>query len=148
MLNLNPWLPVKNLFLSSDSATIFKVLTQSDYKSKNRWLFRYYQHLPIEDIRDEHLNALKELFSSAEINHFLNLQECLLKYESIENGFIVEIVQIILNRVKAEPFFARSLGFIFYKETEINKQLLSLFWHSRHLLLKTPGTSIHDLNFK
>jgi hypothetical protein len=51
-LEINPC-PVAILLSSFDAGIVFTVLNTPEYPSKNRWLFNYYQHLPIDDIKPD-----------------------------------------------------------------------------------------------
>jgi hypothetical protein len=50
-----------------------------------------------------------------------------LKYESIQKGFIVDIVQIIIERTSISPEFTHSLSLMFFPHAKINKTLNSVF---------------------
>ena len=112
----------------------FNIITLPDYPSKHRWLFHYYQHLPEDDIEQEQIDALRELYKIAEYKYFIGDNDYLLKYENIERGFISNIVKIIIERAKTVPEFAYKLNFIFNRHTEINKKLKSLFSDNYTLL--------------
>lgn len=145
ILRLNPWILVSNLIASCGAVTAFEVISMADYPSKNRWLFSYYQHLQKEDIKSEHFEALAELYATSAYEYFINDLDFLLKYESIENGFIVRITQIIVNRTISEPLVAHTLSLIFNKHTEINKQLLSLF-SSNSILLEDAFITVDKID--
>ena len=112
----------------------FNIITLPDYPSKHRWLFHYYQHLPKDDIKQEQIDALRELYKIAEYKYFIGDNDYLLKYENIERGFISNIVKIIIERAKTVPEFAYKLNFIFNRHIEINKKLKSLFSDNYTLL--------------
>jgi hypothetical protein len=133
-LIINPWVIVYNLILSCGSTTSFDVITLSDYPTKNRWLFSYYQNLPKDDIKKEQIDALRELYKTSEYKYFINDIDYLLKYESIKNGFFLDIVRIIIKRASVTPEFAYSLSLMFNPHSEINKQLSSLFSNKFKLL--------------
>ncbi|MFQ5713181.1 MAG: hypothetical protein ACE5GU_04055 [Candidatus Scalinduaceae bacterium] len=145
ILRLNPWILVSNLITSCGAITAFEVLSMADYPSKNRWLFSYYQHLQKEDIKPEHFEALAELYASSAHEYFINDLDFLLKYESIKNGFIVRITQIIVDRTISEPLVANVLSLIFNKHTEINKQLMSLF-SSNSILLEDAYITVDKID--
>ena len=126
-LEINPWIVVSNLLSSLGAARVFAVLNTPEYPSKNRWLFSYYQHLPSDDIQPEHINALYDLYKESEYKYFINDIDYLLKYESIQKGFVADIVLIIVERASISPEFAHSLSLMFNPHTEINKTLNSVF---------------------
>ena len=126
-LMINPWIVVSNLILSCGSIASFDVLTLSDYPTKNRWLFSYYQHLSEKDIKQEQIDALSKLYQTSDYKYFINDVDYLLKYEAIKKGFVAEVVQIISDRSRRTPEFSHALSLMFNKHTEINKQLLPLF---------------------
>ncbi|MCF6202947.1 MAG: hypothetical protein L3J59_04635 [Methylococcaceae bacterium] len=126
-LEINPWIVVSSLLASLGAARVFTVLNTPEYPSKNRWLFSYYQHLPSGDIQPEHINVLYDLYNESEYKYFINDIDYLLKYESIQKGFVADIVQIILKRASVSPEFAHTLSLMFNPHTEINKTLNSVF---------------------
>lgn len=133
-LKINPWDIVFNLIIKCGSKTALKVLSSADFPTKNHWVFSYYQHLPEKDIQQEQIEAFVELYSTSAIGDFVNHAEFVLKYESVKNGFIVKVSQILVDKAVAEPEFIRALSLLFNKHTEINKQLISLFSSNLKLL--------------
>jgi len=134
VLNLHPYPLVYNLVTSCGSSVSFNVLSEVNYPSKNKWLFSYYQCLPEKEIRPHHLAELKDLFKSAQYNDFVYGLDYLLKYECLESGYIVDIVQDIADKTKADPLFAHILSPMFNDHTELNKALSSLFFTNETLL--------------
>jgi len=133
-LEINPWVVVSNLLSSLGAARAFEILSRPEYPSKNRWLFSYYQHLPSDDIQPEHISALYDLYKESEYKYFINDIDYLLRYESIQKGFITDIVQIILKRAIVAPEFAHLLSLMFNPHTEINKTLNTVFLGKFNLL--------------
>jgi len=133
-LEINPWPVVSNLLSIFDTTKVFAVLNTPEYPSKNRWLFNYYKHLPIADIQLEHINRLYDLYKISEYKYFIKDIDYLLKYESIEKGFVANVVRIILERINTNPEFAYLLSLIFSPHTEINKKLNSVFFGKFTLL--------------
>ncbi len=133
-LIINPWGVISNLILSYGSTESFNIIAIADYPSKNIWLFSYYQYLSKDDIKQEQIDALSELYQTSDYKYFINDVDYLLKYESINKGFVNKIVQIIIDRSNTVPEFAHVLSLMFNKHTEINKQLLSLFSSSLTIL--------------
>ncbi len=126
-LEIDPWIIVSNLLSALDGERVFSVLNTPEYLSKHRWLFSYYQHLPKYDIQQEHISALYDLYKISEYKYFINDIDYLLKYESIQKGFVADIVKLILERACVSPELPRSLSLIFNPHTEISKTLNSVF---------------------
>ena len=133
-LEISPSGIVYNLLSSLGAAKAFFVLNTPEYPSKNRWLFSYYQDLSNGDIQPEHLNALHDLYKESEYKYVTNDIDYLLKYESIQKGFVADIVLIVVERASVSPEFARLLSFMLNPHTEINKILNSLFSGKFNLL--------------
>ncbi len=127
ILNLNTWTLVPKLMEASGTVTALKVVSIADYPSKNRWLFHYYQNLSESDIATKHIYALVDLYTTSERQYFINDLDFLLKYESIEKGFIAKVIKIIVDRANSNHFLAHSLSLIFNKNTDINKHFFTLF---------------------
>lgn len=126
-LEINPWVVVSNLLLSCRATRVFDIINVTEYPSKNRWLFSYYQHISSDDIKQEHIEALCELYKKSEYKYFINDIDYLLKYDAIQKGLVADIVQIVVERASAAPEFAHSLSLMFNPHTEINKKLNSVF---------------------
>jgi hypothetical protein len=122
-LEINHWVVVPNLLSTLGTARAFSVLNTPEYPSKNKWLFSYYQHLPIDDIQLKDISALYDLYEESKYKYFIGDIDYLLKYESIQKGFVTDIVQIIIRRARVFPEFAHSLFSMFQPSTEINKTL-------------------------
>ena len=133
-LEIDPWWIVFSILDLAGVTKAFNIITLPDYPSKHRWLFHYYQHLPENDIKQEQIDALRELYKIAEYKYFIGNNDYLLKYENIERGFIADIVKIIIERTNTAPEFAYQLISIFNRHTEINKKLKSLFSDNYTLL--------------
>ncbi|TXL17072.1 hypothetical protein BMR03_16130, partial [Methylococcaceae bacterium HT2] len=82
----------------------------TDYPSKNRWLFRYYQNLSKDDINQESIHELIDLYTTSEYQYFTNDLDFLLRYESIEKGVIVKVVKIIVDRANSDSILAHALS--------------------------------------
>jgi len=133
-LRINPWGVVSNVIDSVGVTKAFNIITVADYPYKHRWIFSYYQHLPEEDIKQEQIDALCELYKTAEYKNFIHDTDYLLKYENIVNGFVANIVRIIIERAKTVPEFAHTLSLILNPHTEINKKMKLLFFDDFTLL--------------
>ena len=126
-LEINPWVVISNMMIRCEAARIFDVVNTPEYSTKDRWLFIYYQHLSDNDIQQEHINALCELYKESEYKYFINDLDYLLKYERLQKGFVADIVEIIIKRSGDYPEYANSLSLMFNPHTEINKNLSSVF---------------------
>lgn len=133
-LNLNPYFPVKCLLDSRGSEQGYRILSEPTYSSKMRWLFSYYQVLPLEEITLDHLDRLYELFRDADVGDFLYDLDFLLRYRSLDKKVIVKVVTIILDKIKNEPKHASFLSQLFNPYSEINKEILQSFSEDISLL--------------
>lgn len=126
-LQINPWVIMSNMLLRCEAERVFDVINTPEYSTKDRWLFSYYQHIPSNEVQQEHINALGELYKESEYKYFINDLDYLLKYEAIQKGFVAYIVEIIIKRSSASPEYANSLSLMLNPHTEINKNLNSVF---------------------
>ncbi len=126
-LEINPWIVVSNLLLSCSATRVFDIINTTEYPSKNRWLFSYYQHISSDDIKQEHIKELCELYKKSEYRYFINDIDYLLKFDAIQKGLVADIVQIVIERASTAPEFAHSLSLMLNPHTEINKNLNSVF---------------------
>lgn len=125
-LKLNPWMVVRELVSSCGAVVSYEIISSTNYESKNRWLFSYFQHIEQEDVRLEFLVELEMLYSTSDYEYFINNLDYLLKYELVEKGFVVKIIKVIVSRISREPIFAHALSMLFNKHTELYKQIFSL----------------------
>lgn len=126
-LEINPWVVMSNMLLRCEAARFFDVINTPEYSTKDRWLFSYYQHLPSNELQQEHINALCKLYKESDYKNFTNDLDYLLKYEAIQKGFVAYIVEIIIKRSSGSPEYAHSLSLMVNPHTEINKNLNSVF---------------------
>ncbi|MDP2753196.1 MAG: hypothetical protein Q8P40_02265 [Nitrospirota bacterium] len=133
-LNVDPYFPVKCLVTSCGSEQAYKILSEPAYLSKTRWLFSYYQVLPLEEITLAHLEQLYKLYRNSKIGEFIYDFNFLLKYRSLDEKIIVKIVAIILDKVRDEPKHASSLSFLFNPYSAINKEIIQIFSEDVSLL--------------
>lgn len=126
-LDINPLGIVPELIRSCGPAVAFNVISKGNFPSRHRWLFSYYQYLPDEEIGQEQLDALSELYETAEFKYYITDADFLLKYETLKKGFVAEIVKTILDRADTQPEFAHALSLMFNPYSKVNKQLVTLF---------------------
>ena len=133
-LEINTWIVTSSMLLNCEVSRFFDVINSPEYATKNRWLFSYYQHLPSNKIQQKHISILCELYRTSEHKYFINNFDYLLKYEAIKKGLIADIVKIIIERSNLNPEIANSLSLVFNPNTEINKNLNSVFSENPTLL--------------
>ena len=126
-LEINPWVVMSNMLLVCEATKVFDLITRPEYSTKARWLFSYYQHLPSHEIKNEHIDALCELYNNADYKFFINNIDYLLKYEDLKKGFVADIIGIIVNRASSSSEYAHSISLLFNPHTEIYKHIRSLF---------------------
>lgn len=125
-LNVNPYVPVKSLIDACGSVRAYKILSDPSYSSKRRWLFSYYQTMPVEEISLNHLEQLYKLFRDAEIGDLYDL-DFLLKYRLVDEQVVIKVVKIILDKAGNEPKHATFLSQLFNPYSEINKEIIQIF---------------------
>lgn len=135
-LQINPWVIVFNMLLSCKAAEVFEIINSAEYPSKNCWLFSYYQNISSDDIKQEHANELYKLYEQSEIQYFVSNIDYFLKYEDIEKGFVTNVVKIILERESSTSRVARTLSLMFNPNTNLHKNLNTLFSSNFTLLEK------------
>jgi hypothetical protein len=122
-----PGIWLSSLLRKFETEEVLDLINQHDYTTKNKWLMCFYQVIPAISIQKEHIESLKKLYKESEFDHFNYDVDYLLKYESFQNGFVTELVEIVLERAKKEPKFAQILSILFDAHTVINKDLSLLF---------------------
>ncbi|MDX2256941.1 MAG: hypothetical protein NW214_15620 [Pseudanabaenaceae cyanobacterium bins.39] len=129
----------------------YKLLSQNDYLSKQRWLFSFYYLLPQETITNQYLERLYKFYKESSLNEISNM-DFLLRYKSIDENIITRVVEIILCRTTEDTNFSHCLSFIFNPYSEINRNLIELFKENLNLLkqayflaLKLDSHIDHDM---
>ncbi|ALG67145.1 hypothetical protein [Beggiatoa leptomitoformis] len=127
ILNIDANSSVNQLVSSDCAMTTFEVIQTIKSPQKDNWLACYYIHLPQKDIKPNDLNNLITLYTTAEYKYLTVFSDYLLKYESIEKGFIIRITEAVSKKLEVEPIAGLLLSLLFNEHTEINKTLIPLF---------------------
>lgn len=126
-LNLGPYSLVEALIAKCGSRNSYDVLTILTYPSRRKWIFSFYQCLPPDEIKPEHIKQLYDLYCEAEVIDYPYDWDFLLNYQSLDKSIVARIAAIILDRAKVEPAQTSALDLLFNPNTEINKVIISIF---------------------
>ena len=126
ILELNPYLSIRSYMTIYGKEKTFKFFSKQNYPSKNRWLFGYYQMLPLEKIEANDLPPLLKLFQDAEYSQLPDHLDFLLEYVSFDNRIVAKAAQFILDKGDFQ-YSAWKLNSITNPYFEIHKHLLGLF---------------------
>lgn len=122
-LDLNPIPVVRILITKNGRERAFNFLNDIEYPTKNRWLFGYYQMLPMNEIGNDDLSSLYELFRVTEYTQMPNHLDFLLAYVPFDNRVVAKVAQLILDKGDSHWI----LNTVINPYSEIHKHLLELF---------------------
>ena len=146
-LRLNSYALVQKLVEQQGPDTAFQLLSESKFGTKRRWLFQVPEALPADDIDEEMLAPLFELYASAEPADLPHGFDYLLKYLPLDQRVVAEVVSKVVKKVDHNPDFACVLAMLFNPHTEVAKRLPVLFAEDLNLLkrayLIAEGTQHH-----
>lgn len=126
-LNINPWVVVSRLITTNGASKAYDLISKVDFLAKDRWLFRYYETLSKEDIKEDDTEKLLSLYNAADAQNIPRDFDYILKYESLNKGLIEQVVRIIVDRSTADEMIAHTLYNLFNSHADISKGLLGLF---------------------
>ncbi len=125
---------VAKLVETAGAERALEVLTSCNYSSRQRWLFSYYSTLPPEEITEERLEELCDLYRRAAPEQLSGDVDALLRYRVIDKRIVARVTQILLERSEADPRSVGALSLLFNPNTEANKSILELFASDLELL--------------
>lgn len=133
-LRLRSVLLIDNLIRIRGVAYSYEVLNRPNYPTKRYWLFGYFQSLPGEEIRVEHLSQIYALYREAEGGELQYGFDFLLKYRSLDKDVVAHVTQIVTEKAETDAGFTFALSGLFDPHTEANKAITELFAHHLDLL--------------
>lgn len=124
---LNGYSLVRKLIELCGIDKALQLLNESDYPSKNRWLFYLYEFLPTEAIDEERINQLYTLYKVSEPASFPHWLDYLLKYLPIDSDIVAKVVKIMLEKYDNNSVATWAFTGLFNPYVEVSKRLPELF---------------------
>lgn len=122
-------------------------LRTPQYPTKTRWLFHVHEVLPVNDVEEEVLVHLYDLYGVAEQANLPHTFDYLLKYLPLDERVVARVVARILEKAENDSGFAYVLKMLFNPHTEVAQRLLDLFAEDLAVLkqayLVVEGTQDH-----
>lgn len=125
---------IENLMRICGVAYSYKILVRPNYPTKRRWLFGYFQSLPNEKIKAQHLSQIYALYREAERGELPYSFDFLLNYRSFDKGAVACVTEIVTEKVEKDADFTSALSGLFDPHTETNKAIIELFDNHFNLL--------------
>ncbi len=135
-LKVRPDSNIYNLIEKCGAKHALDIIKRNNPPDKHKWLFSYYYCLPLKDISAECIDQICALYKEASINELPYDMDYLIKYRSLDQHIIVNVVTIILERAVQESNLIRALHMLFNPYTEANKILTELFADNIEVLEK------------
>lgn len=118
---------VEKLVRIHDALHSYEVLNRPNYSTKCYWLFGYFESLPHDETKAEHLSQIYALYREAERRELPYSFDFLLKYRSLDKDVVARTTQIVTEKVEMDIGFAFALSGLFNPDTEANKAITELF---------------------
>lgn len=125
--SLNPYIIMNSLFSNFTAIQVFDDISQSQYPMRKRWQINFYELIPADDVKPEHLDHLLELYKTATVMELPHSLDFLLKFRAIDSRAVARLIGIILEKTAVELQFGHALSMLFNPNTEANKVLIDLF---------------------
>jgi hypothetical protein len=125
-LSLNP-MPFIQIFMEHyEKKETYAFFSNLDFPNKERWLFGFYQALPVDKIEAKDLPALDALFQNAEQEQMPSHLDFLLNYSKFDKQILAKVAKSVLDKCETN-YSAWILATITNPYSEIHKQLEILF---------------------
>jgi hypothetical protein len=125
--DLNPLSLTGNLLKICGAQYTYDVLSKLKYPGRRTLLFSYYHSLPPSEITNANLNRLYDLYREAEFGEIPRDFDLLLKYRSLDDDVVINVVEIILGKVNDDPSYAYPLSMLFNPYSDVNKVIIDIF---------------------
>lgn len=104
-LDFNLYQVIDYLANKSEKETIdiYKLVNQSEYKSKSIWLQHFFYSLKEEDINDFYYSELIGMYKNWENNFYVRF-EFWQKFKEIDSKIFITVFEILLNKTKTSEF--------------------------------------------
>ncbi len=139
-INDFPFPLVKKLIEISGVEQAFELLNQSDYDSKRKWLFGFYNLLPEDKITSDYLEKLYNLYRKSKLDEMPQDFDFLLKYRHLDKNVVAQVTEIILSKINEQTNYTNCLGpfySLFNPYTQANQILIELFTEKLDVLKQT-----------
>ena len=91
--------PMQTLFSIFNPEEVWDFICRVDFPNQERWKFGFYQLLPEDAISTDSLKGLYDLYANADIQCIPFDFEYLLKYRSVDEVVILNVVECLLNKI-------------------------------------------------
>ena len=122
-----PAIIVDKLLQICGAKQTLKIVEESEYPDKRKWLFGYYLCLSHGDISPETIENLYELYRNAERSELPYDYDYLLNYAAQDSSVVVNVTNIIIEKTETDELFGHGLGSLFNPLSQVNKKIISLF---------------------
>lgn len=140
--NYNPHKFIEVLFLLYEPSKLLNILATINHQVKDKWLFSFYTYLPKEKIKKQDIDEVIKLFNTCEYNNIISNIDFLLKFEDIQNGFIIEIITILVERNRNNLDFGEILENIIVQLKQ--EKMLDLLFLSNVTVLENAYFALDD----
>lgn len=124
---IHPFLSVQSLVSACGSEKAGKLLTVSEWHSKRKWIFAFFQSLPAQEITADHVRQLCENYEAAEFRDIPRDWDFLLNYRQQEPKLVVRVAEILLRKTQHDPVFGHTFSMLFNPHTQTSKLMGDLY---------------------
>ena len=134
-LELSQAIPiVKKVMEICGAQRTLSIIEEADFRQKHAWLFGFYMVLPPGDIDRQRVEGLYQLYRSAQRGELPYDVDYLIKFDDHQNGVIINISKIIIEKAAEDPWFGHDFDGLFNNDSETNKRIFEFFENQEDLL--------------
>ena len=134
IFELNPNLIISKLFQQLPVSAIWTLINSKKYKNKKLWCSEYFSLMPVEGITKKEVKSLLLHLDTTPSIQLPRSIEFLTKYRVIDKDIFPKVAGALVNKSYSEENYARPLGWIFYKESEVFGSWFEIFQTDEKLL--------------
>ena len=111
-------------------------LAGHDYRRRERWLFSVYEGIPPENVCQDFVDQLYQLYEQTELHNLPNGFRHLANYLQVDSEVFPRVVKILLSRLPDEPDLRYALYKLFYLPDDLASRILEFFTDDYNTLME------------
>ncbi|CZJ19880.1 hypothetical protein ACX1FB_05860 [Legionella pneumophila] len=134
IFELNPNLIILKLVKKLPVSDVWILINSKKYKNKKLWCSVYFSLMPVEYITKEEVKSLLLHLDTTPSTQLPHSIEFLTKYRVIDKDIFPKVARTLVTKSYSEANYARPLGWIFYKDSEVFGSWFEIFQTDEELL--------------
>jgi DNA polymerase III delta prime subunit len=116
-----------NLFKVLDSSEVWDLIHSKEYRWKKYWRSFYFSMLPEESVNEAEAASLLKHLNDTPSNELTNFLDFLSKYQAVDKDIYVKVVKLLVTKSKEDKNYAKPLGRLFRKNSDIFDSWFEVF---------------------